>query len=343
MDQDKRNPEEATLQELQGRFDASRGFDDLPFESGYLRSAEGAGSPRNQGENLLRQLEYVTAAAAGEAGELLGVIKKWRTSIAMGRSISPPLQDLCGELADTYIYLLKMANILGRDLDQIYLEKAVHNILRFPHKPEGAGDARVISVIGPPGAGKTTAVDLLSHHLGANTGIYKRTSNNLTGGSKQSAWDARQAGFLEEYRSFLSAEKASQLVLDQDPSADVLVYSGQFFEDGQLSDVAYADLLRRLLAFEGEFETRCRRRLLIHLHADPSVLVDRSRQKNDVNSAFNQEWIGRVAARFKKVYEGTNVAKCIDTTHLSKIEVGDTVLSICRSYFQDHANGMATE
>lgn len=332
MDQGKPNTKDSRLQELQSRFDGSRGFDDLPFKSGYLRSAKGA-SPTDERENLLRQLEYVTAAAAGEAGELLGVIKKWRTSIAMGNPTSPPLQDLYGELADTYSYLLKMANILGRDLEQIYLEKAARNILRFPHKPEGTGDSRVISIIGPPGVGKTTAVNFVSHRLGARTRIYVR--HDPTREPKGDALDVKQGNFLEEYRSFLNANKASQLVLDQDPSALVLVYSGQFFEDGQLSDAVYTDRLRRLIALEGEFETRCRRRLLIHLHADPSVLADRSRQKGDLNSLHDQEWMAKVVNRFKKVYEGTNVAKCIDTTHLSRAEVGETVLSICRNYFRD--------
>src|SRR5271165_2884956 len=169
MNQDKQCTNEGQLQELQGRFDASRGFDDLPFESGHLRSAQG-GSPDIQRENLLRQLEYVALGAAGETGELVGVIKNWRRSIAMRTPIDPPLHDLCDELADIYAYLLKMANVLGRDLDQIYLEKVARNILRFPHKPEGAAGTRVISVMGPPGAGKTSAARFLRRHLGADTG-----------------------------------------------------------------------------------------------------------------------------------------------------------------------------
>jgi hypothetical protein len=59
------------------------------------------------------------------------------------------------------------------------------------------------------------------------------------------------------------------------------------------------------------------------------------------NPPVDQEWLGKVAARFKRVYEGLNVAKRLDTTHRSQTEAGEAVLSICRNYFQEHRMGAA--
>jgi NTP pyrophosphatase (non-canonical NTP hydrolase) len=336
MDQDTRQGRRAWLQELQRRFDRSRGFEDLPFESGHLRSSQG-GSPETQRENLLRQLEYVALGVAGEAGELVGVVKNWRRSIAMRTPIDPPLHELYGELGDIYAYLLKTANILGRDLEQIYLEKAARNILRFPHKPKQTELTRVVSIIGPPGAGKTSAARFLNRHLLANTEVYvedyARNPHLAAAKAEQPARDASQRWFMDEYRSFLGVAKPPQVVLDQDPSAVVLVYSGQFRDDGQLSDAAYTHHLCELVAFETELESRCEQRSLIHLFAAPAVLAERSRQK-DANLPLDQEWLAKLAARFRTVYESPNVLKVIDTTHLSQTEVGEIVLSSCQDYFQ---------
>lgn len=336
MDQDTRQKKRARLQDLQRRFDESRGFEDLPFESGHLRSSQGA-TREAQHETLLRKLEYVALGVAGEAGELVGVIKNWRRSIATRTPIEPPLHELDGELGDIYAYLLKTANILGRDLEQIYLEKAARNILRFPRKPESAERTRVISIIGPPGAGKTSAARFLSCHLLENTEVYvedyARNPYFSRAKTEQSALEESQRWFMDAFRSFLAAAKPYQLVLDQDPSAVVLVYSAQFQADGQLPDASYTDHLCELITFETEFESRCEHRALIHLCANPAVLAERSRQK-DPNLQIDQEWLAKLAGRFSEMYDSANVLKLIDTTHLSEKQVGETVLSICRNYFQ---------
>jgi len=70
----------------------------------------------------------LTVALAGEVGEFANVSKK----IARGDySLDGAKPKLESELADVFIYLLKLADQLGIDLEAAFLTKLAHNQDRF--------------------------------------------------------------------------------------------------------------------------------------------------------------------------------------------------------------------
>lgn len=89
-------------------------------------------------DGLIRRMEYVGLALAGEVGELCNQIKKTRRLLLQGERLEEvDLGELQREVADIFAYLLKLSNLMGWDLEKLYLEKMQENELRFaPTKPE---------------------------------------------------------------------------------------------------------------------------------------------------------------------------------------------------------------
>ncbi|MCE7004902.1 nucleotide pyrophosphohydrolase [Kibdelosporangium philippinense] len=78
-------------------------------------------------------------ALSGEAGELLSLFQ-WLTPEQAMRAMSDP--DLAAsiedEIADVFIYLTRLADVLDVDLVKVANAKVDRNETRFPPKPEGA-------------------------------------------------------------------------------------------------------------------------------------------------------------------------------------------------------------
>lgn len=110
------------LQELQDQFD--RRF--FPRFSG----AEPIG------DGNLEVLLYLATALSGETGELANQVKKvYRGDTKLSAAVVP----ISEELADVFIYTLKLATQLGIDLEGAFLGKLTSNRRRFANlgKREG--------------------------------------------------------------------------------------------------------------------------------------------------------------------------------------------------------------
>jgi NTP pyrophosphatase (non-canonical NTP hydrolase) len=73
-------------------------------------------------------LEHLIVCTVGELGEFSNVVKKIKRGCFTYHDKAPELKD---ELADIFIYIVKLANFLDFELDEIYLSKLKKNIERF--------------------------------------------------------------------------------------------------------------------------------------------------------------------------------------------------------------------
>ena len=77
-------------------------------------------------------LIHNSLALAGEVGELANLVKKHDRG---DFSFDELLSQMPGELADIFIYLIKIAYQSGIDLEAAFLEKLEQNEGRFPSAP----------------------------------------------------------------------------------------------------------------------------------------------------------------------------------------------------------------
>jgi NTP pyrophosphatase (non-canonical NTP hydrolase) len=105
------------LVEIQRAFDSRHGKEGEP----WLKTIDPSTLP------ILLEL---TVALAGEVGEFANIAKK----IARGDfGLDAAKSDLGSELADIFIYLLKLSDQLGIDLEGAFRSKVAYNEQRFAH------------------------------------------------------------------------------------------------------------------------------------------------------------------------------------------------------------------
>jgi NTP pyrophosphatase (non-canonical NTP hydrolase) len=73
-------------------------------------------------------LQFLTVALAGETGEFANVVKK---IIRGDRSLVDSKGQLSSEIADVFIYVLKLSYQLEIDLEQAFMDKLKENEVRF--------------------------------------------------------------------------------------------------------------------------------------------------------------------------------------------------------------------
>lgn len=109
----------AELVELQAGFDTSR-----PQLERWAAAID---------EDRIDVLEFLITALAGEVGELANITKK----IVRGDTTLPEQRGALGEeMADVFIYLMKLSRQLDVDLERAYLSKMAINAKRFPASNE---------------------------------------------------------------------------------------------------------------------------------------------------------------------------------------------------------------
>lgn len=79
-------------------------------------------------ENNLSELEHLIVCLVGEVGEFSNLVKKVRRG---DFPLADVKQDLDEELADVFIYLLKIAGQFGVDLEGEYQKKMHKNEQKF--------------------------------------------------------------------------------------------------------------------------------------------------------------------------------------------------------------------
>jgi len=79
-------------------------------------------------ESNLQLLEHLLVCLVGEVGESANLVKK---VVRGDLTFDAARVQLGGELADTFIYLIKLCNQTGIDLEQEFLKRLEYNRDRF--------------------------------------------------------------------------------------------------------------------------------------------------------------------------------------------------------------------
>jgi thymidylate kinase/NTP pyrophosphatase (non-canonical NTP hydrolase) len=288
------------LLRLQRCFDESRGIANLP------EADSGSG-------DRLGRLEYALIGLTGEVGEIANVIKKARRERAMGMTQSADIPVGLGEeIADVLSYLLKLADQAGVDPATAYLTKMARNAHRLWRRD---GVASTITVSGPPGVGKTTVVTALAPHFASDGVYFEHFENNLflrpiDGPSLDFDAAKSQLWFLNEMISFVTSSKRSRLLLDQDPTAIVLVYSQLLLDQGMLSKAEFDDQLATLLELEIDQSLKLAGRTVILLDASPATLAIRGDMKG--GPALSKAFLESTRQRFLSFFAGLPNAVTVD-------------------------------
>ena len=80
-------------------------------------------------------LTHGVLALAGEVGELANIVKKYERG---DFGYDELMELLPGEVADVFIYLVKIAYQSGIDLEDAFRQKLLENKARFKHSEKGS-------------------------------------------------------------------------------------------------------------------------------------------------------------------------------------------------------------
>lgn len=161
--------------DLREIFELQREFDESAFPAFARRSPESA--------ERVRDLAFLALSALGELGEVANHIKKvYRGDF----ELAAVLPDLELEVADVFIYVIKICQQLGLDLEDAYLKKLAENRTRFAARPGSKGGTMASSARdGSPSA--FTVGDLLTIKAASARSIDALVDGIITDISDQAA------------------------------------------------------------------------------------------------------------------------------------------------------------
>ena len=144
----------------------------------------------------------------------------------------------------------------------------------------------------------------------------------------QDHFDARasQYWFLDQRTSFLDHHDASAcLVLEQDPSAIVLIYDRLLRDNGLLTTDDHIQLLQSELALESVV-ARWPRRMLIVLDAEVGVLEQRL--ADDGRHALPTSWLERQRTEFAELAAAAPGGRVVSTVDHPLEGIADEILEL---------------
>ena len=97
-------------------------------EFDLTHSVNGKGFYRNINEDNIHELEHLAVCLTGEMGEFCNILKK----VVRGDfPLNSAKVEMSEELADIFIYLIKISNQFDVDLETEFLNKVSKNKLRY--------------------------------------------------------------------------------------------------------------------------------------------------------------------------------------------------------------------
>ena len=304
---------------LQDIFDRSRAFDFSHLDNRQSSRSMKAGV--NEGQ--LKRIEFITLALAGEIGEFANKVKKTRRAVWMGKELKYSLQEGDEEIGDIFAYLLKLSNVLGKDLDEMYLEKVSDNYVRFPVSGKGKSKCKILTISGPPGSGKTSVVNNLSKEFQTYTEDVKHNPFIQDISRKRNEFRAveNQNWFLDRLETFLdAADPTAHLVIDQDPAAIVKVYCRLYRDNGSIDCQSYMGYLKRLIDIEIKLNKWGGGRQAIMLDAPAEILFKRVKETASWRKP-PLEWFESVRNYFQEFRKRVGNIPTLDTNRTSSREI----------------------
>lgn len=180
----------------------------------------------------------------------------------------------------------------------------------------------LLVVAGPPGSGKTTAVEAMSK----SSAVYVERFDQNPHLSLLLASDPGFNGaancdwFLSRAEEALrEADPNGRFILDQDPRAIIDVYSVFYHDSQQLSGSDLATLAARLPGLEA-LMARWSSQRVVYLYASPSVLHQRLVRRWGATAPSSQ-WVDRMLSYFEGYREALCPEVAIDTDHLTPLDL----------------------
>lgn len=280
---------------------------------------------RNQ-EQLAEDLSFSLLAAIGEMSELSAAIR----DDAVVDEIS--VDRIEREIADTFSYLLKIANRTGIDTRCAFLKNMLVNHWRFTSSSEQTG--HYVTLVGMSGSGKTTLAGLLGTRL-KDASVFQEdvTDNKHFPPSNNRDVAISQSWFLKKHWDAVAAASENVAIFEQSPTAIALGYCQAFADTGKLSREHLVRHLAAAVRIEEAISRKFSKRTMIFLKCDPE---ERKRRQNNVGEVkpeiFEPENVeGALQRRFNEICAGLSGridVELVNTTHEGPEESLERILDI---------------